>query len=294
VKRARSALVGLLAVSLVPVAASAHFERLVTSSRRIALGGASISVVDDATATVINPAALVQVPSWSISSTYDRPYGVTDIDEAFAAAAVHFDRAGAFGVSWHRVALRGVMSEDLFTLAYARDLIRTSEDASLSVGANVDVARVSESERFDADATAVTGGASVLLRPFPVIGVAYAVRSLTEPSLDLLDGGGETKLERTHAWGLSYLWHRSVSLSFEWEKEASKWRSHVGVEVELTPNLEIRSGVGRGAAAGGIGVEWGGITVDAGFASHEYLGSSYIVTVGYSPGSPRDPYAQSP
>lgn len=283
-----------LTVCLIPVAASAHFERLVTSSRRVALGGASISVVDDATATAVNPAALVQVPSWSVSSTYDRPYGIADVDESFAAAAVRFDRAGALGLSWHRLALRGVMSEDLFTLAYARDIIRTSEDASLSLGANVDVARVSESERFDADATALTGGASVLLRPFPVIGIAYAVRSVTGPSLDLLDGGGETKLERTHAWGFSYWWHRSVSLSFEWEKEASTWRSHVGVEVELTPNLEIRSGVGRGSAAGGIGVEWGGITVDAGFASHEYLGSSYIVTVGYSPETPDKPYAQSP
>jgi hypothetical protein len=293
--RARRRIVAAaLALAVCPQGASAHFERFVTSSRRVALGGAFVTVVDDASAAVIEPAALVQVPAWSIVSTYNRPYGLSDVDEAFAAAALRVDAVGVFGAAWHYTGLRDVMTESVFTFAFARDVIRTSEDASLSVGASVDVARVAARDRFDAGATAVTGGAGLLLRPFPVIGIAYAVRNITEPELDLVAGGGATAVGRSQAWGLSYWWHQRVTLSLERRRDYMGWKSHVGVEVDMGPFLALRSGMGDGAAAGGIGVAWRGVTLDAGFSSHEFLGSSYILTVGYSPRAPVNPYAQTP
>jgi hypothetical protein len=282
-----------LAAFLAPVPGRAHFESVVTSSRQLSLGGALVSVADDASATVINPAGLTELRGWSITSTYIRPYAVSGLDEAFAAAAVSVDRVGSFGVAFHYVGLRDVMTESLVTLALARDLIRTSEDASLSVGASVDLARVSASDRFDASDSGVTGGASVLLRPFPAIGVAYAIRNIAEPEFDLIAGGGKTTLERTQSWGLSYRWHQRVALIYERRDDLGEWREHVGVEVNLGPHLDLRSGVGRGLAAGGVGVSWGGISLDAGFSSHEVMGSSYVVTVGYSPPATAKPYAQS-
>lgn len=287
----------LVAVVLAVVSAApahAHFENPVASSRQLALGGALVSVASDATAAVINPASLVQLHRWSVVSTYQRPYGVADLDEAFAAAAFRADNIGAVGVAVHYTGLRDVMSETMVTLALARDLIRTSEDASLSIGASVDLARVSVSDRFDASESVASGGAGLLLRPFPAIGVAYTMRNITEPDIDLLDGGGSTPLERTQAWGLSYVWHQRVGFIYERKHDGSHWRDHVGIEVDLGPNLDIRSGVGRGLAAGGVGISWRGMTLDAGFSSHEFLGSSYVVTVGYAPPAPANPYAQTP
>jgi hypothetical protein len=274
--------------------AGAHFEETVASSRQIGMGGAVVSVAADATGAVINPAVLVQVYRWSALSTYRQPYGVGDLDEAFAAAALRLEGLGAAGIAVHPVGLRGVMSESVVTLALARDVIRTSEDASLSVGVSLDYARVSVSDRVDASAGVLTGGAGVLLRPFPGIGVAYAVRNLREGAFDLADGGGKTTLERGQSWGLSYLWHRRVTVSYQRRDDGGRWRDHLGVEVDMGPYLDLRTGLGRGSATGGVGVSWKAITLDAGFSSHEFMGSSYVVTVGYTPPAPANPYAQTP
>lgn len=273
--------------------ASAHFERVVASSRQAAVGGAITTLVGDASASVVNPAALTQLHSWSVLSTYDRPYGVSGVDEAFAAAAIRFERVGAFGLAVHHLGLRDVMTESTFTLAYARDILRTSEDASLSAGVSIDVARVSVRERFDADETGVTGGASVLLRPFPAIGIAYTIRNVQETEFDLVPGGGKTVLEREQSWGGSFVWHRRVTLSYERRNAAGEWRDHVGVEVDLGPYLDVRSGVGRGLASGGVGLSWGSVTLDAAFSSHDFLGNSYVITLGFSPQRPPNPYAQT-
>lgn len=274
--------------------AAAHFEHSAASSRDVALGGALVTIVGDASASVINPAALVQVHRWSAISTYERPYGVDGLDEAFAAGAMRVDGVGAFGLAVHYTGLRDVMTESLITLAYARDLIRTSEDASLSAGVSVDLARVSVQEGFDASQSEVTGAASILLRPFPAIGLAYVMRNIREPSFDLVPGGGVTTLERTQSWGVSYVWHQRVALSYERRNDTGRWRDHLGVEVDLVPGLDLRTGVARGAASGGVGLSWGAVTLDAGFSSHEYLGSSYVLTVGYTPAAPANPYAQTP
>ena len=103
--------------------AGAFFERPVVSSRQLALGGALVSMTSDASAAVINPAALVELHRWSALSTYQRPYGVADLDEAFAAAAVNVDGLGAAALAVHYTGLRDVMSETMITLALARDLI---------------------------------------------------------------------------------------------------------------------------------------------------------------------------
>ena len=93
----------------------------------------------------------------------------------------------------------------------------------------------------------VSGAASILLRPFPSIGIAYAMHNVTEPDIDLLAGGGSTPLERTQSWGLSYVWHQRVGMVYERRHDGSHWRDHVGVELDLGPSLDVRTGVGRGA-----------------------------------------------
>lgn len=291
-RSAAGILIALLAAAASP--ARAHFERPVSSSRQLAMGGALVSLVDDASAAVVGPASLVQLHRWSAVATYQQPYGVGDLDEMFAAAAIRVPGIGAAGVAVHHVGLRDVMSESVITLALARDLIRTSEDASLSLGASVDYARVSVSDRLDASDGVVTGGAGVLLRPFPAIGLAYSVRNIYEGEFDLAAGGGTTTLERTQSWGASWVWHQRVAVSWERRNDEGRWRDRLGVEVDLGPYLDVRSGVGAGTAGGGIGISWGNVSVDAGYSSHEFLGATYVITLGYTPPAPVNPYAQNP
>ena len=163
-----------LALLLLSVRPSlAYFERFFISTRTFSLGGAFVALADDPSAAVLNPAGLTQLSSAGFLASYVRPYDVSDLEEHYIAAAVPTS-IGAFGVSWHRFGLRDVTSEDLITLAYGRDYIRTSQDASLSFGGSVDIARVDIRDTYNASKTVVSGSAGVLLQPFPIIGLGYS------------------------------------------------------------------------------------------------------------------------
>jgi hypothetical protein len=280
-------LAGLFCITLCTVVlcvqpAFAYFERIVLSSRSLSLGGAFAAIADDPSATVINPAGLTQITSYSFSTTLVRPYDLSDLEEHFVAAAIP-TRIGAFGLSWHRLALSDVISEDVFTIAYGRDYIRTSQDASLSFGAGVDIGRVAFSDRFDESKTVVTGSAGVLLRPFPVIAFGYTLRNIGEPSFDLVEGGGDTRLEMTHRFGVAYYFERRIAAIYERQRgQDSRWRNLVGVEMSPSEGFQLRAGLKDGDVTGGIGIEVSRIKVDVGVASHDVLGVSYIFSLGFA------------
>ncbi len=271
----------LLAVLIYPAGTEAHFERMVTSSRTLSLGCALVSVSDDPSASLENPAGLAQIRTHAFLVSLVKPYGLSDLEESFFAAAVPL-KIGVVGLSWHRVSLDDVMAEDLFTFAFGRDYIRTSLDASLSFGGSIDMARISYADPYSRSRTLVTGSFGVLLRPFPIIGIGYAVRNLGQRTFDLVPGGGGTPLSAVHAWGVSYHWER-LSFLFERQRDQDRvWRNHMGLEVRVHSGLQMRSGVSKSDVTGGIGVLVSNIRVDVGVSSHEVMGWSYVVSVGYS------------
>lgn len=252
------------------------------------MGGAFVSVSDDPAAVVLNPAGLAQIRSPSVLSTISEPYGLSDLGEFFISAGIP-TRAGTIGVSWHRFGLDDAVSEHLFTLAFGRDLVRRM-DTSLSVGAALDIEHLSYAEG-SMSATTVTGTFSAFIRPFPFIGAGYTVRNVGEPELHFAPAaqspGGEdvgaTRLEMTHTFGFAYHWQNALSVLYERERgQDGVWRDRIGVEVKAGDMLRVRSGLAGGDITGGLGVTVSNVTIDAGVASHEVLGLSYILSVGIS------------
>jgi hypothetical protein len=271
----------LFAVLMSPVDAGAYFERQVLSSRTLSLGNAFVAVADDPSAAVENPAGLAQLRGFSLLTSGVKPYGLSDLEETYLAAALPV-KIGVAGFSWHRLALNGVTSEDLFSLAFGFNYIRTTLDASLSFGASLDLARVSYQEPYNASESIVTGSLGVLLRPFPIIGIGYTVRNLGQGSVDFIPGGGGTPLKAIHTWGLAYHWEQ-VSLLYEREMTPDRqWKNHLGLEVRFAAGLSFRSGLVGGDVSGGIGLRVNHFLVDVGAAAHEELGTSYVISIGYT------------
>jgi len=270
--------------------AQAHFEHMVLSARAASLGGAFVALADDPSAVVDNPAGLCGIQTLSFLSTYDNPYGVDGVDEGYLSAVIP-TRAVALGVSWFHRGVRDALGEDMVTVALGRDLKRTSEDASRSVGASVDFAHVSVSDGLDASANAVSVGAGVLLRPFAFIGLGYSIRNLNQPEFDLIDGGGATPLSRAQAFGLSYYWQNRLVVTMESRQGSDgTWRNRGGIELRVENHLMLRGGLDEARAAAGVGITWSGITLDAAMISHDALGATYLFTLRYTrPGAVR-PY----
>ncbi|UCH82660.1 MAG: hypothetical protein JSW50_09250 [Candidatus Latescibacterota bacterium] len=284
--RARRRVLGgavLLACFLMlPDPASAFFERLFLSTRTQSMGGAFVAVADDASATVSNPAGLTQVPSVEFLSSLSRPYGLTDLTEAYIAAAVP-TAYGALGLSWHRFALEDVTSEDLFTISFGRDLVRTSQDASLSIGAGIDIQNISYNDpnTLNESKTVLSGTLGVLLRPFQMIGLGYTLRNIGEPDFDFVAGGGSTPIEMTHAIGLAYHWNEICSFIYERERRQNgKWQDRFGLELFAGDHLRLRGGLAGTDVTGGFGVVVSRVTIDAGVVTHDVLGTTYMVSVG--------------
>jgi hypothetical protein len=145
-------------------------------------------------------------------------------------------------------------------------LKRTSEDASLSIGASVDWVGVSAYEAVDGNDSAVAFGAGVLLRPFAFIGLGYNIRNLNQPALDLVPGGGDTPIERSQAIGLSYYWQQRLTVTAEWFERASQWSTRGGVELRLGPHVVLRGGIAGARASAGVGLWWRSVGLDADFS----------------------------
>jgi hypothetical protein len=215
-------------------------------------------------------------------SSFARPYDLSDLEEHYLAAAVPVG-FGTLGLSWHRFGLRGVTSEDLYSIAFGADYIRNSQDASLSFGGNIDIARVSYSSGYADAKTVVTGGLSVLLRPFPIIGIGYSIRNLGQPSFDWVPTDGATRLETTQAFGLSYYYQQWVVFAYERSMgQDGRWTDRLGVEVDAGKQLRIRGGLSGGDVTGGLGVTVSRIIVDAGVTGHDVMGLTYHISIGFS------------
>ncbi len=262
--------------------ANAYFERVVLSARSASMGSAFVAVADDPSAVRDNAAGLTGIPALSFLASYNQPYGVSEINEGFLAAVLPMSGLSA-GVSWFHRGVEDALSEDLVTLAIARDLKRTSEDASLSVGATVDFARVSTEAEASGAQSAVTFGVSVLLRPFSFIGLGYSIKNIIEPTFDLIEGGGDTPLERAQAVGLSYYWQDRLLATFETRQDSEgDWKSRGGVEVRIENHIFLRGGLEESHLSAGAGIAARGFTVDLGMASNDDLGATYLFTLRWA------------
>jgi hypothetical protein len=277
-------------LALAAAPARPHFENALLSARTASLGGAFVAVADDPSTAVDNAAGLAGIPTASFLFTYQRPYGVDGLDEGFFAAAVPAGPV-ALGAAWFHRGLDGALAEDRFTLSLARDLKRTAEDASLSIGVSAEVARVAAQGTIDRSATVVGVGASVLLRPFAFIGLGYAIHSINQPGFDLVEGGAATPLRRAQAVGLSYYWQQRLTVTVEThEAPDGSWRGRGGLELEAGPHLALRGGLDDARASAGVGVAWGGVAVDLAMRTHETLGASYLLSLRYARPQKEAPY----
>jgi len=274
----------LVACILVARAQTAHayFERVVLSARSASMGGAFVAVADDPSAVRDNAAGITGIPALSFLATYNQPYGVSEINEGYLAAVIPMSGVSA-GFSWFHRGVEDALSEDLVTLAVARDLKRTSEDASLSIGATLDLARVSTEAEASEARTGVTFGASVLLRPFSFIGLGYSIKNVIEPSFDLIEGGGDTVLGRAQAFGLSYYWQDRLLATLETRQDAEGgWNGRGGLEVRIENHVFLRGGLDQSHLSAGAGVTARGFTVDLGMASNDDLGATYLFTLRWA------------
>ncbi len=262
-----------VALAAAPASARAFLDRPLRGAHAAGAGDAFVAVADDAGALQANVAALAglgRVAGAAYRAFPDRAGG----DEAFVGAAVP-TRLGVLGAGWVARARGGGARDERLTVALARDLARTSEEAALSVGVALDVLRA-RSLSGAADATAA-GAAAVFLQPFSGIALAWQARNIA--ASDLAPAGQVESVRVTQAWGAAWTWNRRAVLAVERRRDADgAWHTHAGVDARVGPGVRLRAGSDAGEATFGAGVRRGALTADVAVSARPSAGR--VVTLG--------------
>lgn len=248
----------LLLSCLIASRVEARFEGVSGVARSQAAGGAFVSLADDASALFVNPAGIVLAGPLACYVDYAEPSGAVGARESRLVACMAAGRS-SFGLGWYRLGRAGG-SDNLILAGGAYRLIEGTQGSLISVGASAAVGRASRggtacsaeggSCRSGSSGARVTADAGFIVRPLPVIAVAYSASNVF--GVDASGGGGGSPWRRLQQWGVSYFWQERFVLSFAEEHADGVWTLHYGINVKTAVPIELMAGFSDERASGGI------------------------------------------
>jgi hypothetical protein len=218
------------------------------------MGRSFVSLGDDASSIFLNSAGIVAIGAAAVYGEYTNGAGsdITGIGRACAVLP-----AGPFtaAAGYYRLGRRDGDVRDLFVAGIARTLLEGTQGSFLSIGAALRVGRILSDSACGpcggrSSESAVAGDIGVMLRPLPILSLAYACENARNARFE----------ERGHSWprvqrwGVSYFWESSVVISFAQEHAEDRTVRQYGFSVRTALPVELMGGFSDGSAAGGIRV----------------------------------------
>ena len=275
-----------LASCLFGARAEAQLNESADVARSQAMGGAFVSLADGAAAIFMNPAGIVAGPNPAFYLDYAEPAGVRGGREsrvAFAAGAGN--TRGALG--WYRFGSESE-SDNLLAVSVAHRLVEGTQGSFLSFGASATAAGFSEESADPGESDsrwAGSGDAGIILKPLPVVALAYSVGNIMDARPD--ETRGDDAWRRVQRWGASYFWEDRIVLSFATTRSAGRTTFHYGIGATTAVPVELMAGFSDGCVSGGA--RWTGSWLQGmiAFAADEDGGVTWTIACeAYIPGRP--------
>lgn len=305
-RRAGFAAIAFAATLLPAAPSSAYFEQTLVGARGQALGEGAIATVTDASAFYWNPAALERLTGPEALIDLGRPYNLDGLNDGTVAVALPA-LGGGWAIAWHRLALSGVYSEDLLTIAAGRGVLERG-DHRLAAGLAFKLGRAGFEAFADSAGSSVDygsltkGSLDASLRwttPWHA-DITWVGRDLLEPRYEFVIGSGAGRVPARHELATAFRWNRESTITIGWSQSGVSSSFNAGIEILFFDVFAIRSGVtnlsniyrSTGSPndmqfAGGFGVFHRGYHVDASALTNHDLGASYRVTL-------RVPFGKAP
>lgn len=258
---------------LAPQVAIAGGERLETSGRAVALGGAFVGLGNSAYAIFYNPAGLSRLALREVSGFYARPFGLSELSYfnfAYADPLLLPESFGTMGVAAQRYGF-DLYNETKFSLAYAN-----SFEQKFFYGVTVSYNTLAIATYGTDAAFGIDAGVMALLSP--QLAVGFAATNLNRPVMST----AAEPLAQTYTLGASYRMLTNVMLVADLEKDVRYPLSiKAGAEYEPVASLALRLGFATEPSklTGGIGLRYAGIEFDYAFYSHPDLGLTHQASV---------------
>ncbi|MDZ7265947.1 MAG: hypothetical protein ONB48_01260 [candidate division KSB1 bacterium] len=205
--------------------------------RAQAMGGSGVALAREAEGQLQNPALLAELPGWSTTVFYSRPFGLPELSLSSLAFA---GRLGGLGVGSSAVAFgHDLLREQTLLLAVARRFPFPGRPAAggIALGLQFGVQQKRIVNYGQSQSVVVNAGVLARLHDKLVWGMAAGNLMRTRA------GRGQERLPRHLACGLAYVAGRALTLQFDLYKQPPfplEWR--LGLELALLPPLWLRLG----------------------------------------------------
>ncbi|MBN2070969.1 MAG: hypothetical protein JW814_05880 [Candidatus Krumholzibacteriota bacterium] len=258
-------------IAVFPVRAEAYprndiFSGVRNSTRARAMSFSYLSLADDATALFYNAAGLSTIDERSVYLDFGEGGDVSrDIRGAFV---LPFENM-ALGAGVYRRDFDTSGNEKVFILGAAYRLAQGAEGSFLSFGISLRMNSLSSDDSggcdicpFDDMDTGISGDAGVMIRPLPMVSIAYVMENVHEREYD--NGTEKTKYERESRWGISLLWKDFLVMSWEKEISSGSDHDHFGLLFDSSVPLEMIAGFHKEKVTGGL--RWTGSRFNLGLS----------------------------
>lgn len=271
-------------------------------NRALGMGGAFVSVADDASAMIWNAGGLGRIQRLELQATHS---GYVDLEsrEDYLSVVLPSWRWGTAGISVRHFGIDGIESRDNGNLLLGDNLSNSETEIALgfgrpvsealSVGGTVKLQRQSlagfSGSGLGADLGVLTRPSALLRSPadwMERLTWGISVRNAVQPSIRLdQESVHDPSVIRT---GFSYqqpsIGGRAALFTLDLEKSrAVATKVHAGLEVRIHPLLGIRTGLNSGRLTAGMAVAWRDFVVDYAFGDGD-LSSVHRVGISRSLG----------
>ena len=245
--------------------AAGGFEQTEAGARPASMAGAYIGLANDVWAIFYNVAGLSDLKSREISFFYTPgQFGLSELTKS--TLAIGFPgRLGVFGIGIRSYGF-ALYHEVSWTASYANKV------SGLSVGINLNYHTVSIQNYGSSGTIGIDAG--VLLEFSRYVRWGIAARNVNSPTI----GESREPLPQTFSAGFAYLPTQRLSLTLDYVKETDfDASSKFGFEYRIIDAVALRVGVSDRPTeyAGGIGIQYGIVTIDYAFFMHQELGVTH-------------------
>jgi len=276
----------LLFISLILIPCTmllAVFDDYQPSARARGLGGAFVSVANDANTIFFNPAGLAD-------THYEAKVGFARLNgekfsefKTIALGAELPKKLGnlGFGIRMLDVDFEdyNLMSEQIYTLSHAFTLQKDIH-STINLGYNINYYNLSFDDDDSDDAIGLDLGVTALLHTRTKLG--FAVTNLTQSKMGFEN---QIDLPSRLALGISYIPYDGVTTSIEVKKDFAEATEFMGgVEAKLFEPLYLRFGVHQNPATYSAGATFilEGVSLDYAFTYHSVLNPTHYINLGYN------------
>ena len=257
-------------------------------SRSIALGGAALARLDDASALYWNPAGLAALERGNLVVMH-APIGYGDASQSYFGVAYPTFGAGSLGLGWVRLATGGIaaydaastplgeieFTESAFLFGYAARPRLGTLGRAIAIGVTAKVLTQSLGD-YSSTSAGLDAGLTVNPEQLPNLGLAVVMQDALAPQ-PRLDRDAD-RIPSTLRLAGSYRLVAGTNLALDVHGGADHlstvgWSPRYGIECTYRGALRLRLGGSRHGMAFGVGLGWSGYALDYAYVSQAGSGT---------------------